>query len=256
MNPHPKPDDPVTTTERSIEILNILKGREEVGLEDLAEELDMALSTVYRHLATLCYHGFVCRTENGYRVGLRPLDFGNYARKSMDFFDVAREQANTLADETGEKVRLNTVENGMSILLFRRMGDHPLRTAARVGKRQHLHHLAAGKAMLADMEPERVERIIERHGLPMKTKRTIDGREELFEELETVRERGYGLNLGESIEGLNAIGSAVHDESGTPVAALSISGPANRLSSDYLVDELSGLLLITVDEVEINMKHD
>jgi len=163
MSPHPEPDDPVRTTERSIQILNILKEREEVGLEELAEELGMALSTVYRHLATLCYHGFVRRTDSGYRVGLRCLDFGNYARKSMVFFDVAREQANTLADETGEKVRLSTTENGMSVLLFRQMGDHPLRTAARVGKRQHLHHLAAGKAMLAEMDPERIERIIERH---------------------------------------------------------------------------------------------
>lgn len=247
--------DPVKTTERSIEIMELIQEREGMELEDLAAETEMALSTVHRHLSTLTYHGFVVQSGSTYHVGLRFLDFGNFARQSLDYFDVAKEQADTLADETGEKIRLTTVETGMSVLLYRRMGDHPLRTAARVGKRQHLHQLAAGKAMLAEMAPDRVDEIVARRGLPAKTERTITDRDELFEKLETIHDRRYALNMGEAIPGLNAIGGAVHDENDYPVAALSISGPASRLSRDYLVDELSGLLLSAIDEVEINMKY-
>jgi len=250
-----KPRDPVKTTERSIEILKLLQARDGMELKEVATELEMALSTVHRHLSTLSFHGFVVQSGSEYRIGLRFLDLGNYARESLDSFEVAKEQADTLADETGEKVRLIAVENGMSVLLYRRMGDHPLRTAARIGKRQHLHHLAAGKAILAEIQEERIERILDRWGLSPKTEDTITDHDELFDELETVRGRGYALNLGESIEGLHAVGAAIHDETGKPVAALSISGPASRLSRDYLVDELSELLLSTIDEAEINMKY-
>ena len=135
------------------------------------------------------------------------------------------------------------------------MGDHPLRTASRVGKRQHLHQLAAGKAMLAEMSEGRVDDIIDRHGLPAKTEQTITDRDGIFEELETIRAKRYALNLGEAIPGLNAIGAAVHDDTDEPVAALTISGPASRLSREYLVDELSELLLSAIDEIEINMKY-
>jgi len=247
--------DPVKTTERSIEIMELLKEQDGMELQEIASETGIALSTVHRHLSTLNHHGFVVQSGSTYHVGLRFLEFGNFARKALDFFDITKEQADTLANETGEKIRLTTVENGMSVLLYRQMGDHPLRTAARIGKRQHLHQLAAGKAILASMPSKRVVEIIDRYGLPAKTENTITDREELFDKFETIREQQYGLNLGEAITGLNAIGSAIHDEAGDPVAALSISGPASRLSRDNLVNQMSEPLLSTIDEVEINMKH-
>ena len=97
-----KPQDPVKTTERSIEILKLLQARDGMELEEVTTELEMALSTVHRHLSTLSFHGFVVQSGSEYRIGLRFLDLGNYARESLDSFEVAKEQANTLADETGE----------------------------------------------------------------------------------------------------------------------------------------------------------
>jgi DNA-binding IclR family transcriptional regulator len=128
-------------------------------------------------------------------------------------------------------------------------------TSSEIGNRRPLHQLAAGKAILAALPTEEVDRIVDRRGLPSRTDNTITDEERLREELERVRERGYAFNRSESIEGLNAVGACFRDEEGWPLGALSISGPANRLTGSLFEDELPNRLLGAINEVEINLKY-
>ena len=246
---------PVSTTRTSIEILETIKRRDGATITEVADELRIAPSTVHRHFGTLLDQGLVVYRDGKYRVGLRFLDFGIYARQALSFYDIAKAQVDMLANETGEKARLIATEDGLSILLYRAMGDHPLNTSARIGSRRPLHQLAAGKSILARLQEDEIDWIIDRHGLAGRTESTITNREDLLAELETVRQRGYGFNYSESIEGLNAVGTAFQDENGRPLGALSVSGPANRLKGDVLERELPELLLGAVNEIEINLKY-
>lgn len=255
MITHEDSEDPVSTTGTSIEILETLKRRDGATITEVADKLQVAPSTVHRHLATLLDQGFVVRCDGEYRIGLRFLDFGICARQALGFYDIAKTQADILADETGEKARLIAIEDGLSVLVHRAMGDRPLRTSARIGSRRPLHQLAAGKSILAQLRENEIEWIIDRHGLSGRTENTITTRAALLAELETIRERGYGFNRSESIDGLNAVGTAFRDENGRPLGALSVSGPANRLKGDMLEEELPELLLGAVNEIEINLKY-
>ncbi|RRJ31817.1 IclR family transcriptional regulator domain-containing protein [Halocatena pleomorpha] len=60
--------------------------------------------------------------------------------------------------------------------------------------------------MLAAMPDERVDHIIDTHGLPERTVNTITDRDVLHKELATVHEQGYALNDSERIEGMRGIG--------------------------------------------------
>ena len=90
--------------------------------------------------------------------------------------------------------------------------------------------------------PSEIERILA-GPLPSFTDRTITDPERLRAELAATRERGYAAALGEIEEGLNAVAAPVRDGLGAVVAAVSISGPAYRVTSDR-IDELGAL---TVD---------
>ena len=250
-----KPDNPVSTTVTSFEILEAVKKMNGATVSDIANELDIAVSTAHRHLATLVEQGFVNRTDREYDIALRFLDFGIYARNQLSYYEIAKNQVDTLVEETGEKIRLTAFEDDYCVLLYRRMGNHPLMTSAEIGNRRHPHQLAAGKSILASLPDEEVERVIDRRGLPARTENTITDREVLYDELETVRERGYAFNRGESIDDLNAVGACFRDENGWPLGALSISGPANRLQGELIEEDLPSRLLGAINEVEINLKY-
>ncbi|RDZ42113.1 IclR family transcriptional regulator [Haloferax sp. Atlit-19N] len=244
---------PVTTAATSLGILERLKSGGSMGPTGLASELGLAKSTVHRHLKTLERKGFVVPDDDGYRVGLRLLDFGIYARDQHQLYEVAKPKLDELAEQTGEKVWCVTEEQGRGFHLYGAAGAHSVRTPAREGTRSYLHQLAAGKAILSAFPDERVRDIVDRHGLPAKTPKTITAPDALFEELATIRERGFALNREEIVPKLHAVGVAVTDNEGHPVGAISISGPSNRLRGDRLTGDLADLLLGAANEVEINL---
>ncbi|WP_416841613.1 IclR family transcriptional regulator [Haloferax sp. DFSO52] len=244
---------PVKTATTSFAILERLKERGPLGPTKLASELGLAKSTVHRHLKTLEQEGFAVPDDGGYRVGLRTLDLGIYARNQHQLYEVSRPKVDELAEETGEKVWCVTEEQGRGFHLYGAAGKNSVRTPAREGTISYLHQLAAGKAILSELPDERVMDIIDQHGLPAKTAQTITEPEELLGELRTVRERGFALNREEIVPKLHAVGVAVTDQDGYPVGAISISGPSNRLKGERLTVDLANLLLGAANEVEINL---
>ena len=250
---HPRP---VKTVETSSALLERIKEGGGATLPELTEELDLAKSTVHRHLGTLEELDMVVRDGDEYRVGLRMLDFGIHARDQQAVFHEARDTVDELAAETGEKVWLITHEHGRSVHLYGATGKRSVRTPAREGEQGYLHQLAAGKAILTTFPRERIERIVDRYGLPAATERTVTDRETLFEELDAARERGFAFNRGESIPRLNAVGASITAGDGEAVGAISVSGPSNRVKGEFLTEELPDLLLGVTNEVEINLSYN
>jgi DNA-binding IclR family transcriptional regulator len=244
---------PVTTVETTFALLERLKQEGPLGPTALADDLGMAKSTVHRHLQTLERAGVVVSTEEGYRLGLRLFDFGVVARNEHALYAVAKPKVDELARETGEKVWCITEEAGRGIHLYGATGEGSVRTDARDGTRTYLHQHAAGKAILAHLPDGWVDEICDRHGLPARTEHTITDREELFADLDRVRDRGYALNREESVPKLHAVGVPITDEAGHAIGAISVSGPSSRLAGDRLTDELPQLLLGAANEVEINL---
>jgi DNA-binding IclR family transcriptional regulator len=246
---------PVKTAETSFALLEQLTEAdgEPLGVTELAARLDLAKSTVHRHVVTLESLGFVARDGDKYRTGLRLLDYGLRARDQHDLYHIARPKVEELAEETGEKVWCITEEQGRSVHLYGAAGKHSVQTSARAGAWGYLHQHAAGKAILAHLPTDRVRHIVDDHGLPAKTANTVTDEDELFEQLERIAERGYAFNREESIAGLHAVGAPVTDDDGVAIGAISISGPANRLKGERLTDDLPNLLLGATNEIEINL---
>lgn len=246
---------PVKTAETSFALLEQLMEADgdSLGVTELAARVDLAKSTVHRHIATLESLGFVARDGDKYRIGLRLLDYGLRARDQHDLYHIARPKVEELAEETGEKVWCITEEQGRSVHLYGAAGKHSVQTSARAGAWGYLHQHAAGKAILAHLPTDRVRRIVDSHGLPATTSNTVTDEAELFEQLERIADRGYAFNREESIAGLHAVGAPVTDDDGVAIGAISISGPANRLKGERLTDGLPDLLLGATNEIEINL---
>jgi len=245
----------VRATATSFEILEYLRHRDYSSLSTIADELDIAKSTVHRHLKTLERLEYVVGDGDEFAVGLRFLGLAEAARSRDDAVRLARETTPELASETGERAQFVVEEHGYGVCISRATGAHAVKTAPRIGSRMPMHATAAGKAILAFESEDRLEEILGERGLDPVTAESITDEAALREELATVREQGYAVNREEHITGLTAFGAPVRRSDGSVVGAFSISGPTNRFADPEKEDEIATLLLGTTNELELNIAH-
>ncbi|THE66334.1 IclR family transcriptional regulator [Salinadaptatus halalkaliphilus] len=255
MTPRSTPNRPIRSVETAFGIVEAISERNGAGVVELAEALDLAQSTVHDHLSTLVALEYVVQEGTEYRLGLKGLDHGVTARNRLSFFDTASEEMHALADDIDEVIWLYTEEYGQSVVIDdanREQGSGY--DLARLGWRPPLHCTAAGKAILAHLSDDRIDRIVDHRGLPEQTPQTITTRAELDAELETIREQGYAINDEEHAEGIYAIGSPFVLD-GAVLGAVTISGPSYRLSKPTVREPLVEALLDTTNQIELSLTY-
>jgi len=189
----------------------------------------------------------------GYRLGLQFLDHGiqakNHYRKLLNASQPVLEQ---LVNETDEAVNLAVEEHNYAVYISRLTGDRGVPTNSWVGKQKPIHTLSAGKAILAHMPDDQADELISQIGLTGVTAETITTRDELESEFKEIRERGVAFNNCESHESIRAVGSPVilDDE---VYGAVSVAGPAKRLTGEYFRSKILELLLGVVNEIELKL---
>ena len=246
---------PIKATKITFEVLQGLKELNGAGVTELADHIDRSKSSVHNYLSTLREEEFVVKEGTTYDVGLRFLDLGTYARKKNELYSIAKPELDELVDQTGELVNLLVEEHGRGVYLYRGKGPKAVEVDSYTGHRVSLHNTALGKAILAEMEEEAVQSIIDRHGLPATSENTITDEEELFAELETVREEGVAFDREERLPGLRCVACAVTDSRGTIAGAVSVSGPTSRMKGERYSEEIPELLADTANVLSLNLTY-
>lgn len=108
-----------------------------------------------------------------------------------------------------------------------------------VGTRIDLHMSAMGKAILANLPPEERSTLLDRLTLTRYTNQTITDRDTLIHELEQTRQRGYAIDNCEGDDWVRCVAAPVYDSGGRVLGAISVAGPAHRMTLDY-IQNLSG----------------
>jgi DNA-binding IclR family transcriptional regulator len=248
-------NNPVKSVETTFEILQALRRLDGAGVTELADRLDMPKSSVYNYLSTLEQEEYVVKEESEYYVGLRFLDLGRYARQRDELYETARPELESLADETGELVNLLVEEHGRGVYVCRLKGDESVNVAASVGHRVLLHNTGLGKAILAYMPDERVDAILDEHGMPAATEHTITDRDVLEAELTEIAERGVAFDREERLGGLCCVAVPVLDQEDRPIGALSVAGPTSRMKGERIESELPEQLKSAANVIELNLTY-
>jgi IclR family KDG regulon transcriptional repressor len=240
--PHRKTDSSpykVQVLDRALSIIDALtKVREDASLAELAERVKLHKSTAHRLLSILERHRIVERdSETGrYRLGLRLFELGTIAMDRFNIRDRARPYLERLLEEVNETVHLCALDAGEILYLDKIEPARSVRMASRIGHRKPVHCTAVGKAILAHLPEAEQDSILQIHGLPRLTPKTITTPAELKAEFKPIRERGYALDNEETEAGLRCIGAVILDHSGRPAAAVSVSAPSFRLTMDKVPD--------------------
>jgi DNA-binding IclR family transcriptional regulator len=252
-------DEPGTPAVKSVEtafrIVEALHDRGSAGVTELADALAYPKSTVHNHLQTLERNEYVVNDDGTYRVGCRFLELGTHARDRRAIYEVARPEAERIAEETGEISGVVVEEHGRGVFVHRAKGDRAVHVDTYAGKRIYLHGAALGKAILAHLPEDRVDEIVDKHGLPALTENTITDREELGEALAEVRETGIAFDDEERLDGLRSVGAAVTNPDGDVLGAISIAGPTTRLQDDRFREEIPEVVRSAVNVIDLNITY-
>ena len=213
-----------------------------VSLQRLAEETGLAKSTVHRLLASLVGLGYVVQDEeNGhYRLTLKMFELSSGIVDSMDIMGVAKAHLERLSQRTGEAVHL-VIRDGRDIVYIYKTESGPMRMSSRVGLRSPLYCTGVGKSIMAYLPEDEVEKIWNGSQVVQFTPKTLTTLEALREDLVRVRERGYAIDDEEHDLGVRCMAAPVRNWKGDPVGAISISGPAARMTDDTMAQLVAPL---------------
>ncbi len=209
----------------------------------VAKRCDISRPTAYRLLCTLAERGYVAHVEgSAYRLGAQALSLSKKVLDALDLPELAKPHMRNLSDVTNETVHLSILDNTEILYIAKVESSQSVRMASNIGARNKLHCTAMGKAILAFLPGPDQARLIEQLKLTGCTATAITDRTALAEELARVRAQKFAIDDEESEDGVRCVGAPIFDHTGRVFAAISISGPAYRLSIARL-NALSSLVI-------------
>jgi IclR family transcriptional regulator, KDG regulon repressor len=124
-----------------------------------------------------------------------------------------------------------------------------LKMTSRVGSRNLAHSCAVGKVLLSYLSEDELNEAIAEKGLPKKTDNTITDPIQFKEHLVTVKNQGYAIDEEENEKGIRCVAAPIFDGKGKAVAAISVSGPAFRVTRKLVQDTLKKEVMKTASEI-------
>jgi DNA-binding IclR family transcriptional regulator len=211
-----------------------------LSTQEIAQRCGLPRPTAYRLLTTLLARDYVtiCPGSGHYQIGAKMLSLGNNFLDRLDLPELARADLRELSQVARETVHLGVLD-GIEVLYVGKVdGPQSVRMHSTIGARSPLHSTAMGKAILAFLPLEQRMALLGQITFVPRTPSTIIDRGGLVKHLELVRTQGYAVDDIENEEGIRCVGAPVFDHTGQVKAAVSVSGPAYRLSNSRL-EELS-----------------
>ncbi|WP_066318771.1 IclR family transcriptional regulator [Bacillus sp. FJAT-29814] len=227
----------VKSVSRALDIINIVGLKKDgLGVTDISKQMDINKSSVFRILATLVRYGYIEQDEETgrYKLGYKFLEISSKLLESIDLRAEARPFLRELEKETNEVIHLVVYDQGEVVYIEKLEGNETLRMHSKVGKRAPMHCTSVGKAILAHLQASEVADILDRKGLPVHTDYTITDRDMFLQELASVKQKGYALDLEENEYGIRCIAVPIFDHLGKVCAAISLSGPTIRMTDERL----------------------
>ncbi|MHB8631649.1 MAG: IclR family transcriptional regulator [Candidatus Limnocylindria bacterium] len=228
----------VQSVDRALDLLEALAGADgEVSITALAARTKLHVSTVHRLLATLLRRGYVRQNADTsrYYAGAKLATLADGRSRYSELRLAARPLLQSLVDATRETANLSVLDDTMAVYIETAASPQVVRLFTVVGNRVPLHATGAGKALLASLPQPRREALLDRTELRAHTHKTLIDRAALTRALDDARERGYALDDEEYDDGVRCVAVAV-GPIGAPVAAISISGPASRLTKQRCIE--------------------
>lgn len=202
------PENQIQVIHRAGMILRAIRESGELSLSQLTREVGLAHSTVHRIVSSLETEGFlnVSPANGKIQLGFQFVHFAEAVK--TDLRREIRPYMERLSLEIDETVDFAVLDNSHVLFLDQVVRPHRLNAVSGVGRRFPAFCTANGKAILATLSREHVDKILPQE-LPCLTPRTPTNRADLYKELDVISRQGVAFDREEHTEGICAVGAAL-----------------------------------------------
>ncbi len=212
-------------------------------LSEVAARSGLSRAGARRILLTLQTLGYVDSDGKHFSLTARILDLGFAYLSSMPIWNLAEPVMEDLVEEVRESCSA-AVLDGTDIVYVLRVSTHKIMSITLgVGSRLPAYCTSMGRVLLAALPEEQAMACLKASRPEALTRHTVTDLDVLRQKLAHIRKQGWCLVNQELEEGLVSLAAPIHDRSGRTVAALNISGQANRTSAKVMQENMLQPLL-------------
>ncbi|MGQ9370472.1 IclR family transcriptional regulator [Azospirillum sp. ST 5-10] len=244
--------------QRGLEILRAFRrDRTHISPTEIAKELSIPRSTVFRLMTTLEYLGFLVRSRDGrfYKLGPAVLTLGFEYLASLEITEIARGPLERLRDRTGLPTHMVVRDGREVVFVLKTNVPSALVGSVSVGTRLPAHATVLGRVFLAHMSEAELRAVCPDETLERFTPQTPGTLAELRALLAEDRRRGYAISESFFESNVSAIAAPVFDDSGTVVAAINAIARDGAATHEQLVDAVAPEVVATAQEISRHLGH-
>jgi DNA-binding IclR family transcriptional regulator len=222
------------------------------SLADISGAVGLPKSTISRILSSLIARGYAAQSVESkqYHLSMRMFEIGSRVVGSVNLLAAARPYLERLSDTTGEAVHLVARVGDDVVYLFKEEATASVvRMSSCVGLHNPMYCTGVGKSILAYLPQWEFEDIWSRTKPVQFTPTTIMTKEAMQAEIAIIRQHGYAIDNEEHEPGVRCVAVPIKDFDGQPVAAISVSAPAERMP-DEIIEKYAVQLKQIATEVE------
>ncbi|CAG9614932.1 HTH-type transcriptional regulator XynR [Bacillus rhizoplanae] len=222
-----------TTLENALRLLELFSSDDpELGINEIADRLEIANSTAHRLATTLLSEGFIAKDLHTklYRLGTPILALGNIVTRQSKLHMISQPVLEALVHQANETAHIGILRGNEVMYLNKIECSHPLRLLSYMGKRNPIHCTSTGQVLLAHQSPKFIEEFL-LNKLERYTPKTITDSHTLFNRLKQIKKQGYFLSIEELCKGVSSISAPIQNPNGQVIASIGVAGPIQRINN-------------------------
>ncbi len=240
----------------ALDVLEQFHTDAELGVTELSKRLTLHKNNIFRILATLESRGYIeqNRSTENYRLGTQCLQLGQTYIQHMGLLQQAKPVMLDVVKACRETAYVTVMRQGKVVPIDMVEPDQPVRIVSHIGESLPLHCTAVGKVHLAFETEEEAQRSLP-DSLDVHTEHTITDHGTLKSQLSEVFQNGYAVENGEHLADVQTVAVPIRDYTRTVVGSLAVSGPAYRIGTERLQQELVPLVIQAGKDLSSRLGH-
>lgn len=240
------------TIVKGLALLEYLADQDQpLGVSAIAQHFDWQKSNVHRLLSTFKALGYVRQdaATSRYELSLKTWELGMKVVGRSAIKRSAQPFMRQLNQQFQETVNLSILVGADVLYLDNLLSSYPLRPTASPGARVPAIFTASGRSQLA-FRPD--AEAIAREIIATRPEAKDVALSVFLEELAKVRQQGYAISLSGWRANVNSVAAAIQTREGIAIAAIGLSGPAERMGLERLQEMSTALLHAAAQIAEVS----
>lgn len=227
--------DRIQVLQKTMDILRLL-AEGPSSVREISDRTGVTKPAVYRILHTLEEQNFVERDElrREYILGNFLTELSRRHDQAINLPRIIKPYMEALQKKFNETVNLGVIEGDKIKYLYSIESSQRLRYGNSLQERDNVHSTALGKALLSAYKENELPKILRNLHLETQTDKTITSERELLSALNRARKIGFAIDDQENELGARCVAVAISDRNGNPVCAISVTGPASRMTTERI----------------------